>query len=173
MKKNKLGILFWITGLPGSGKTVIGNLLLKKISSNYGPTILLSGDDLRKDFSIIGYKKKERLKIGLMYSKFFLRILKRNINIIFSGVVLSHRIQKYNRKKIKNYIEIFIDSDISKNKKIKKIYNKTKNVVGMDIVPEYPLNPEVKVFNNFKKPLKKLSKEIFILIKKKIYIYDF
>ena len=168
MKKDKLGILFWITGLPGSGKTSIGNLLLKKISNNYGATILLSGDDLRKDFSLIGYKKKERLKIGLMYSKFFSRILKQNINIIFSGVVLSHKIQKYNRKKIKNYIEIFIDSDISKNKKIKKIYNKTKNVVGIDIAPEYTLKPEVKCFNKYKKPLRKLAKEIFILIKKKI-----
>ena len=135
MKKNRLGILFWITGLPGSGKTSIGNLLLKKISNNYGATILLSGDDLRKDFSFNGYKKNERLKIGLMYSKFFSRVLKQNINIIFSGVVLSHKIQKYNRKKIKNYIEIFIDSDISKNKKIKKIYNKTNNVVGIDITP--------------------------------------
>ena len=55
MKKN-LGILFWITGLPGSGKTTIGNILLKNISKKYGPTIVLSGDDLRKDFSLVGYK---------------------------------------------------------------------------------------------------------------------
>jgi adenylylsulfate kinase-like enzyme len=156
MKKNRLG------------KTIISNLLLKKISNNYGPTILLSGDDIRKDFSIIGYKKKQRLKIGLMYSNFFLRILKQNINIIFSGVVLLHKIQKYNRRKIKNYIEIFIDSDISKNKKIKKISNNNKNVVGIDIAPEYPLNPDVIIFNNFKKPLKKIAKEIFMCIKKNI-----
>ena len=101
MKKNNLGILFWITGLPGSGKTSIANFLLKKISKNYGPTIILSGDDIRKDFILNGYKKNERLRIGLIYSNFFLRLLKQNINIIFSGVVLSHKIQKHNRKKSK------------------------------------------------------------------------
>ena len=166
MKKN-LGILFWITGLPGSGKTTVGNLLLKNISKKYGPTILLSGDDLRKDFLLVGYKKKDRQKIGLMYSNFFLRLLKQNINIIFSGVVLSHKVQKYNRKNINNYIEIFIESDFSKNIKIKKISKKNKNVVGIDIKPEYPKKPEIKIFNDFKKPLKTIAKEIFNLINKK------
>jgi adenylylsulfate kinase len=166
MKKN-LGILFWITGLPGSGKTTVGNLLLKNISKKYGPTILLSGDDLRKDFLLVGYKKKDRQKIGLMYSNFFLRLLKQNINIIFSGVVLSHKVQKHNRKNINNYIEIFIESDFSKNIKIKKISKKNKNVVGIDIKPEYPKKPEIKIFNDFKKPLKTIAKEIFNLINKK------
>tara|TARA_B100000767_G_C19748433_1_gene529614 strand:+ start:776 stop:1285 length:510 start_codon:yes stop_codon:yes gene_type:complete len=166
MKKN-LGILFWITGLPGSGKTTVGNLLLKNISKKYGPTILLSGDDLRKDFLLVGYKKKDRQKIGLMYSNFFLRLLKQNINIIFSGVVLSHKVQKHNRKCINNYIEIFIESDFSKNIKIKKISKKNKNVVGIDIKPEYPKKPEIKIFNDFKKPLKAIAKEIFNLINKK------
>lgn len=166
--KKKLGILFWITGLPGSGKTSIGNILLKNISKNYGPTIVLSGDDLRKDFIIKGYEKNERIKIGKMYSNFILRLLKQNINIIFSGVVLSHKIQKYNRDKIKNYIEIFIDSDLTKNKKIKRIYSKSKNVVGIDIKPEYPINPEIRIFNDFKKPLKVITKEVFILIRKKL-----
>ena len=167
MKKN-LGILFWITGLPGSGKTTIGNILLKNISKKYGPTIVLSGDDLRKDFSLVGYKKKERQKIGLMYSNFFLRLIKQNINIIFSGVVLSHKIQKYNRKKINNYLEIFIDSDILKNKKINNISRFNKNVVGIDIKPEYPMKPDIKIFNNFKTPLKSLANEIAVLINKKL-----
>ena len=166
MKKN-LGTLFWITGLPGSGKTTVGNLLLKNISKKFGPTISLSGDDLRKDFLLVGYKKKDRQKIGLMYSNFFLRLLKQNINIIFSGVVLSHKVQKYNRKNINNYIEIFIESDFSKNIKIKKISKKNKNVVGIDIKPEYPKKPEIKIFNDFKKPLKAIAKEIFNLINKK------
>jgi|TARA_B100000795_G_scaffold269598_1_gene259509 adenylylsulfate kinase-like enzyme len=167
MKKN-LGILFWITGLPGSGKTTIGNILLKNISKKYGPTIVLSGDDLRKDFSLVGYKKKERQKIGLMYSNFFLRLIKQNINIIFSGVVLSHKIQMYNRKKINNYLEIFIDSDILKNKKINNISRFNKNVVGIDIKPEYPMKPDIKIFNNFKTPLKSLANEIAVLINKKL-----
>ena len=53
MKKKikKKGILFWITGLSGSGKTTISKLIKKDIVTNYGPTILVSGDDLRKIFN--------------------------------------------------------------------------------------------------------------------------
>ena len=43
-KKNK-GIVFWITGLSGSGKTRIGKKIKKNIIENYGPTILFSGDN--------------------------------------------------------------------------------------------------------------------------------
>ena len=44
------GILFWITGLSGSGKTAIAKKIQKKISYLYGPTIEFSGDDFRKIF---------------------------------------------------------------------------------------------------------------------------
>ena len=42
------GILFWITGLSGSGKTSLAKLIKKDIINKYGPTIVLSGDELRK-----------------------------------------------------------------------------------------------------------------------------
>ena len=47
--------LFWITGLPGSGKTTIAKKIHNKIQNRYGPTIEISGDDLRKIFSLKKY----------------------------------------------------------------------------------------------------------------------
>ena len=50
---NKLkrgGTLFWITGLSGSGKTTIAEPIKREISKKYGPTITVSGDDLRELF---------------------------------------------------------------------------------------------------------------------------
>ena len=56
MKKIKLnhnkGILFWVTGLSGSGKTSIAREIKHKISKLYGPTIVVSGDDMRKIFGL-------------------------------------------------------------------------------------------------------------------------
>ena len=52
--KNK-GILFWVTGLSGSGKTTISKLIKKDIIKNYGPTLLVSGDDLRTIFHFNKY----------------------------------------------------------------------------------------------------------------------
>ena len=50
----KKGILFWVTGFPGSGKTAIANKIKSKIIKSYGPTILISGDNLRK---ILNFKQ--------------------------------------------------------------------------------------------------------------------
>ena len=59
------GILYWITGLSGAGKTTIGNRLyyeLRKIKDN---VILLDGDILKKIVSDeIGYTEEDRKKQG-------------------------------------------------------------------------------------------------------------
>ena len=52
INKNK-GILFWITGLSGSGKTTLGKAIHKDIKKLYGPTIMISGDDVRKIFKMM------------------------------------------------------------------------------------------------------------------------
>ena len=44
------GILFFITGLSGSGKTVISKKIQKEISKLYGPTLEVSGNDFRSIF---------------------------------------------------------------------------------------------------------------------------
>ena len=58
-KKRKKGILFWITGLSGSGKTSLAKKIFKFIKKKYGTTIVISGDDIRKVFNIKKYSFKE------------------------------------------------------------------------------------------------------------------
>ena len=149
MLNKKKGILFWVTGLSGSGKTSIAKLLRKEISSHYGPTIVVSGDDIRNSFGLNGYNKISREKIGLMYTNFFKIILDQKINIIFAGIVLIDSVRLYNRKAISNYFEIYLKSDINKLKKIKKTYKLKKNVVGVDIIPEFPKDADIVIANNF------------------------
>ena len=49
-------------------------------------------------------------------------------------------LRSWNRKNIKNYIEIYIDSSIKYLKKeIKKLYTNLKeSVVGVNVNPEFP-----------------------------------
>ena len=79
-KKNKNeGILFWITGLSGSGKSSIAKSIKKEIVNKYGPTLNFSGDDLRKIFDLNKYDKASRLKYCLAYSNFCKEMVKKKL----------------------------------------------------------------------------------------------
>ncbi len=169
-KRNK-GILFWITGLSGSGKTSIAEKIKNKIIKKYGPTLTLSGDDLRTIFNYKKFSRKSRIQYALSYSKFCKYITNQNINVILSTVSLFHKVRNWNRKKINNYVEIYIETDSKKvfKKKNKYFYKGNhKNVMGKNLKAEFPKYPDIKIKNDFTKPLNKLSKE---LIRKILILY--
>ena len=164
--KNK-GILFWVTGLSGSGKTTISKLIKKDVIKNYGPTLLVSGDDLRKIFNFNKYSLIERQLLAKKFCKFAKFITNQNINLIFATVAMMNTPRSWNRKNIDNYVEIYIKTKINKiiEAKKKKIYHK-KNIgdmVGLGIKPQLPKKPDIIINNNFDKPIEHLSK---ILINK-------
>tara|TARA_B100000902_G_scaffold353073_1_gene364242 strand:- start:113 stop:640 length:528 start_codon:yes stop_codon:yes gene_type:complete len=159
----KKGILFWITGYSGSGKSEVGNKIKKDIEKKFGKTLVISGDNFRKSFNFKNHDKNSRIKLGKQYTEFLKIILDQNINIIFTVVGLYDEIRKYNKKKIKNYVEIFIDSkinDIRKLSKKKHYLKRQKNILGLDLKPELPKKPNIKIKNNFKISTDEISKKI-------------
>ena len=173
MKKNlkQQGIIFWITGLSGSGKTTLAKNIKNFVTKNYGPTICIHGDEIRNIFNLKSYSKRDRLKIGKMYVKLIKILIDQKINVIFSVVGLFHELQRYNRGMFKNYLEIFIKSDIKTliKKKRKVFYQKKINYVwGIDLKPEFPKKPDITITNDFKKNIKSLTRELVFKIKKKI-----
>ena len=162
IKKNK-GILFWITGLSGSGKTAIAEKIKKNISNRYGSTLTISGDDLRKLLNYKSFSRKDRLTYALYYGRLCKYITDKNINVIFSTVSLFNKVQKWNKSNISNYIEIYIKTDIHEvmEKKQKFFYKGNhKNIVGKNLKAEFPKTPNIIIENDFTKPLNKLSKEL-------------
>ena len=87
------GILFWVTGLSGSGKTTISKKIVKDIEKLYGPTLLISGDDIRKIFDFRKYTAKERLSLVLKYCKFAKFITNQNLNLVFAAVSMMQQTQ--------------------------------------------------------------------------------
>jgi cytidine diphosphoramidate kinase len=104
IKKNR--VVFWITGLPGSGKTTIAKKIHNSIEETFGPTIEISGDELRKIFYFDKYDLESRIYYAKIYSNFCQFLVKKKYNVIISTVSLFHEVHKINRKNIKNYFEI-------------------------------------------------------------------
>ncbi len=162
------GILFWITGLSGSGKTTIGKKIYKFVANKFGPTILISGDDLRDIFKLKKYDHASRMQYLNYYLNFNKKITDQGINVIMCVVGLSEQIRRKNKKKFKNYVEIYIESSVNliKDNKKKKIYNNKKNVWGVDIKPQFPKSPDILIKNNFLRSTNELSRELIIKLKK-------
>ena len=168
IKNNRKGILFWITGLSGAGKTSVSRKIYKKIKNEFGKTIFINGDDLRKIFDLKGYNYKDRKKIGLQYSKLFKKITDQNVNVIFAGVVLIESVRKWNKKNIDNYLEIYLKANIKKiiKRKYKRLYSQTKNLVGLNVRAEFPKKPDIIINNNFKESIKSISDRLLKKIRK-------
>lgn len=147
------GKVFWITGLAGSGKSTLARNLKDKFE---GKTIVLDGDHLRLIFgNDIGYTREERLISAYRNARLCKFLSDEGLNVICPTISLFHEVQEWNRNNIPGYIEIFLDIDMSEiiKRDQKSLYSKAlageiKNVVGIDIKPEYPKNPDY-VYNNF------------------------
>ena len=162
INKNK-GIVFWIEGFSGSGKTEIAKQSHKQISHLFGSTIVLSGDILRNFLDKKGYSKSDRIKNSFKFSQFIKFLTDQKINVIYTVVGLNYMAKSIYKKSLTNFVEIFVKTDIKKiikmNKK-KKVYKSNRNIVGLDIKAEFPKKPLAVIKNNFKKPIKQLSDEL-------------
>ena len=172
MRINKnYGICFCILGLSGSGKSTIGKLIKNNIEKKYGKTILIHGDQIRNIYNLKGYKKNYRIRLGKSNADLCKLITRQKINVIFTTVGLIHEIQNYYRLNIKNFFEIYIKSSMKKLlKKKKKIFYKqhANFVMGINLKPEFPKNPNIILNNNFKKTPQQLSKILFNAISRQI-----
>ena len=162
-KNKKKGILFWITGLSGAGKTSVANEIKNEITKQFGPTLVFNGDDLRKIFHLNKYDQKSRLENGKNFGKFAKFITDQNINLIFTVVGMFDQIRAWNKKNIDNYIEVYLKASVSKirKKRKKKLYfKKNSPIVGIQIKPEFPKKPNFIVKNDFTKTIKEISQSL-------------
>ena len=113
-KNNQHGILFWITGLSGSGKTRIAKKIAPEIRRKYGNTLVLSGDDIRNIFNLKGYSFEERKKTVMKYCKLTKKITSQKVNVILAVIGMVDDLRDWNMKNQKNYVEIYIKSDVKK-----------------------------------------------------------
>jgi len=163
----KKGIVFWVTGFSGVGKTTLSKKILTRLNKKYGPTILINGDDLRKIFGLKKYDHKSRKEYVFQYATLCKFISNQKINVLIAVVGLFNSVRLWNRKNIKNYIEIYIkvnmESIIKKDKR--RIYKK-KNVFGKDIKAELPRKPHIKIINDFKTKPYIIGDKLFLKIKR-------
>jgi adenylylsulfate kinase len=160
-------MVIWILGLSGSGKTTLAKLINKNLKNK--KFLHIDGDLIRKIYEKkLGHTIKDRLINAQRISQLVKFLSDQNINMIVSVLSNFPRWLKWNRNNIKNYFEIYLDTNLKILKKRKpNLYSgRIKNVVGIDIKFNEPKNADMTINNcNNLNDLSRASKKIIKKIK--------
>ena len=176
-RRNILGqksCVLWFTGLSGSGKSTIANVLEKKLSSQGKLTYLLDGDNFDMDLiKIWDLNLRTELKI--------LEELERLQKFLYDAgvIVLASFISPFasDRARVKElfpdgeFIEIYVNASIDEVKKRdpKGLYKKAEegqipNFTGVNSPYEVPENPSIEIKTKDCAPEEAASKIIYYLV---------
>ncbi len=171
-QKESSGLVLWLTGLPCSGKTTVGRELCKILKSKNLPYKHLDGDIVRKELhSKLGFSKADRNKNVSMVGD-LAHSLNDQGNLVVACFVSPYQSSRErNRKKIKKYIEVFINAPVQvcEKRDVKGMYQKArqgkiKNFTGVSDPYEPPLKPELEVRTDRETPRQSAQKIFDYLI---------
>jgi len=150
-------MVIWIIGLSGSGKSTLANEIVSKVNkTNNNKTILLDGDVIRNVFNNdLGYSKEDRFKNAQRICELGKFLESQGINVVTAILSLFSENREWNRKNLKNYYEVFIDTPMNDlvKRDSKGIYKKFAegkivNVAGLDIPFAKPNKADLIIENN-------------------------
>lgn len=149
------GIVLWLTGLSGAGKTTIAERLHDRMSRHGLPCVLLDGDRLREIFGATGHHdKRHRLELALSYARLCHEISAMGVHVVCATMSLFHQVHDWNRTHIPYYVEIFLDVPLDEltRRDPKGIYRRAaigelSDVVGIHFAPEEPQHPHLTIRN--------------------------
>ncbi|MEP7059705.1 MAG: adenylyl-sulfate kinase [Actinomycetota bacterium] len=151
MNDNK-GFTVWFTGLSGSGKSTIAEMLFHEFKARELNTEILDGDEVRKNLSKgLGFSKEDRdtniLRIG-----FVANLLTRNgVATICCPISPYKATRDACRAEIGEFVEVFVHAtleELAENRDPKGLYKKAiageiTGFTGVDDPYEVPENPEL------------------------------
>lgn len=167
------GCVIWLTGLPCSGKTTIGDSLAKILKNEGYNVERLDGDIVRNEklSDDLRYSKEDRDK-NINRISFVCKLLSRNKTIVIASFVSPYKKTRNNiRNSVTNFIEVFVKASPEKcsERDVKGMWKKAKegkikNFTGYSAPYEEPLSPEI-VINTEKETVKESVARIIYFLR--------
>ncbi|MFH0848941.1 MAG: adenylyl-sulfate kinase [archaeon] len=163
------GWVVWITGLPGSGKSVVARALRKSLADRSVRSQILASDELRKYVTPHASYSEEERDVVYATLVFIARLLSENgVNIIIDSTGNLRRYREHCRKSVTRYAEVYLQCPLevcirreTKRRRrfhaANRIYEKARTgksgtVPGMGAPYEPPVSPELVLDTAAKSP---------------------
>lgn len=151
--RHKQGFCLWFTGLSGSGKSTIAQIVTTQLMERGRQTTVLDGDVVRTHLSKgLGFSKEDRdtnvMRIGFVAGE-----LVRQHGAVICAAVSPYRAARNESRKMvgeDRFFEVFVDTpiEVCEQRDVKGLYAKArrgeiKGFTGVDDPYEEPRNPEI------------------------------
>ncbi|NYF32372.1 sulfate adenylyltransferase subunit CysN [Sphingopyxis sp. JAI108] len=153
--KNQRPALLWFTGLSGSGKSTIANLVEKKLHRMNRHSFLLDGDNVRHGLNRdLGFTEADRIE-NIRRVGEVAKLMSDAGLIVITAFISPFRVEREMVRSMLpegEFLEIFIDTPLAEAERrdVKGLYKKAragqlKNFTGIDSPYEAPENPEIRI----------------------------
>jgi adenylylsulfate kinase len=148
---NDSGIVIWLTGLSGSGKTTICDSLAQQLSRKRYRVQILDGDVVRENLCHdLSFSKADR-DSNIRRIGFVSGLLAHHGVIVLVAAISPYRNARNEvRKTVRHFVEVYVNTSLSEceSRDVKGLYKKAragqiKGFTGIDDPYEPPLDPEV------------------------------
>lgn len=154
-QKGQMPKLLWFTGLSGSGKSTIANLVEKKLYALGRHSFLLDGDNVRHGLNKdLGFTDSDRIE-NIRRVGEVAKLMTDAGLIVLTAFISPFRAERDMARRMMpagDFIEIFVDTPLEEAEKrdVKGLYKKArsgtlKNFTGIDSPYERPIAPEIHI----------------------------